>query len=118
MYSPQVLDHFEHPRNAGELPGADADVTVENPVCGDVLQLMLRVEQGRVAEARFKAQGCVATMACASLLTELIQGRATEGLKTFERQELVDGLGGLSNETMHASHLAVEALRAALRKVQ
>jgi nitrogen fixation NifU-like protein len=117
MYSPQVLDHFEHPRNAGELPAADADVTVENPVCGDVLRLMLKVELGRVAEARFQAQGCVATMACGSFLTELVQGRSIEGLKTFERQELVDGLGGLSNETMHASHLALDALRAALRQV-
>jgi nitrogen fixation NifU-like protein len=117
MYSAQVLDHFQNPRHAGTLAVSHADATVENPACGDVMRLMLRVEDGRVAEARFQAKGCVSAMACASFLAELITGRSVEGLKTFDRQELVDGLGGLSNETMHASHLAVDALRAALRQL-
>ena len=75
MYSRQVLDHFQHPRNAGEVANPDASVQIENPACGDVLKLTLRVVDGRIQEIRFLAQGCVPTMACASLLTELVQGK-------------------------------------------
>ena len=69
MYSQQVLDHFEHPRNAGEVARADAAVQLENPACGDVLKLTLRLADGRIDEIRFLAKGCVASMACGSALT-------------------------------------------------
>ena len=64
MYSPAVLDHFKNPRNAGELPGATATVEVSNPACGDIMQLAVRVAEGRIAEARFKTRGCVTAIAC------------------------------------------------------
>src|SRR5580704_16966687 len=70
MYSPQLLDHFQNPRNAGELAGADAVAEIENPACGDVLRLALTVGEGRITAARFKAMGCVAAIACGSALTE------------------------------------------------
>src|SRR2546430_4650124 len=74
MYSPQLLDHFQTPRNAGEITDPDASVQLENPACGDILKLTLRVTDGRIAEIRFLAKGCVPAMACGSLLTELVQG--------------------------------------------
>ncbi len=117
MYSPQVLDHFEHPRNPGEAANPDASVQVENPACGDVLKLTLRVADGRIAEIRFLAQGCVPAMACASLLTELLQGRTLAEARQLRREELVQALGGLPQASTHASHLAMDTLAAALEQL-
>lgn len=114
MYSPQVLDHFEHPRNAGEVECASAAVQIENPACGDVLKLTLKVANGRIEEARFLARGCVASMACASALTELVRGRTVEEARALRREELVDALGGLPSASEHAGHLALDALAGAL----
>lgn len=71
MYSAQVLDHFEHPRNAGAIESPDASVQIENPACGDILKLTLKLSGGRIEEIRFLAKGCVASMACGSALTEV-----------------------------------------------
>ena len=117
-YSPQVIEHFEHPRNVGEAAQPSASAQVENPACGDIMQLSLRVVEGRIAEARFRTKGCVTAIACGSALTELLTGRSVEEAAAIRRQELVDALGGLSRETMHASHLAMDALQAALRQLQ
>jgi nitrogen fixation NifU-like protein len=114
MYSPQVLDHFEHPRNAGALAGADACVQIENPACGDVLKLALKLSGGRIEEVRFLAKGCVASMACGSALTELVQGRTVEEARALGREDLLRAVGGLPAASMHASHLALDALAAAL----
>ena len=78
MYSAQVMDHFQRPRNAGTLENATAQVELTNPVCGDVLRLAVRVEAGRVAVARFKASGCVPAIACGSWLAEWMEGRAVD----------------------------------------
>lgn len=117
MYSPQVIDHFEHPRNVGEISSPSAFARVENPACGDVMELALRVENGRIVEVRYRTKGCVTAIACGSALTEAITGRTLVEARAFRREELVTNLGGLSNETMHASHLAVDALRAALKSL-
>jgi nitrogen fixation NifU-like protein len=114
MYSPQVLDHFEHPRNSGALPGATTTVQVENPVCGDVLELALRLEKGAIAAAAFRARGCVASVACASKLTELLIGKSVVEAQDMKPQALADSLGGLPDGSSHAAHLAVDALTAAL----
>jgi nitrogen fixation protein NifU and related proteins len=114
MYSPQVLDHFEHPRNSGEVANPDALAQVENPACGDVLKLTARVQDGRVLEIRFLAQGCVPTMACASELTELVKGRSIAEARCLRREELVLALGGLPRASTHASHLAMDTLFALL----
>jgi nitrogen fixation NifU-like protein len=118
MYSPQVLDHFEHPRNVGELERADAAAEVENPACGDVMRLSLKLRDGRIAEARYRTQGCVTAIACGSRLTELLLGRTLDQARALRRQELVGALGGLSPETTHASHLAMDALAAVLTQLQ
>jgi nitrogen fixation NifU-like protein len=117
MYSPQVLDHFQHPRNPGEVANPNALVQIENPACGDVLKLTLRVTDGRIEEIRFLAQGCVPTMACASLLTELVQGRTVAEARQLRREDLVGALGGLPPASTHASHLAMDTLAALIQKL-
>lgn len=117
MYSAQVLDHFQHPRNAGEVAHPDASAQIENPACGDVLKLTLRVTEGRIKEIRFLAQGCVPAMACASLLTELVQGRTVAEARQIRREQLVRATGGLPKASLHASHLAMDALAAVMKNL-
>jgi nitrogen fixation NifU-like protein len=118
MYSAQVLDHFQHPRNAGEVADPDASVQIENPACGDILKLSLRIGDDRIAEIRFKARGCVSAMACGSMLTELLCGRKLEEARKLRREDLLDALGGLPEASIHASHLAMDALHAVLASVK
>ena len=117
MYSAQVLDHFEHPRNAGEVEEPDATAQIENPACGDVLKLTLRLRDDRVKEIRFLAQGCVSAMACASLLTQLVRGRTVTEARQLRREELVQAIGGLPQASAHASHLALDTLAALLKNL-
>jgi SUF system NifU family Fe-S assembly protein len=117
MYSAQVLEHFEHPRNAGTVDGADAAVRVENPACGDVLELTVKCGGERIEEIRFRAKGCVAAMACGSALTELVRGKTVEEAKRLTREDLVREVGGLPRASEHASHLAMDALAALLEQL-
>lgn len=117
MFTAQVLDHFDHPRNAGELPDATARVEVTNPVCGDILQLAARVENGVVAAVRFKTSGCVPAIACGSLLTELMKARRLEELHALTEKKILAELGGLPPASHHAAQLAVDALRALLNQL-
>jgi nitrogen fixation NifU-like protein len=117
VYSPQVLDHFEHPRNAGILNSPDAVAQVENPACGDVLKLTAKLAQGRIVEIKFLAKGCVPTIACGSALTELLEGKTVPEASAFKREELVQKLRGLPSASTHASHLAMDALAVLLRKL-
>jgi NifU-like protein involved in Fe-S cluster formation len=118
MYSPQILDHFEHPRNPGEVTLPDAVAQVENPACGDVLQLTMRVVSGCIAEIRFRAKGCVPAMSCGSALTELVQGKTVEEARKLKREEVVKAVGGLPKASAHASHLAIDALQQILKKIK
>jgi len=117
MYSKQVLDHFEHPRLAGQLADATVCVDVENPACGDRLRLALRIEGDQIVDVRFKAKGCVPAMACASRLAEMIKGMSLAQAQVLRREQLVESLGGLPEASTHAGHLAIDALREALGKV-
>ncbi|MGA2755077.1 MAG: iron-sulfur cluster assembly scaffold protein [Terracidiphilus sp.] len=117
MYSPQVLDHFEHPRNAGTVADADALARIENPACGDVLELTVKAAGGRIAEIRFKAKGCVAAMACGSAVTELVGRMTVADARKLTREELVRAVGGLPAASTHASHLAIDTLAAVLTKI-
>jgi nitrogen fixation protein NifU and related proteins len=114
MYSRQVLDHFEHPRNAGEVADPDASVQVANPACGDVMRLTLKVSGDRIEEIRFLAQGCVSSIACGSALTELVRGTTIEKARELGKKQLVLSIGGLPPASSHAGHLALDALAAAL----
>ena len=118
MYSAQLLDHFEHPRNVGELPNADAVVQLENPACGDILQLSARLQDGRITDVRYRAKGCVPAIACGSLLTEMLRGRTLAEARAIRRSELVKQIGGLPEASAHAGHLAMDALQAVLKKLE
>jgi len=117
MYSAQVMEHFQRPRNAGTLEDATAQVELTNPVCGDVLRLAARVEGGCVVAARFKASGCVPAIACGSWLAEWMQGRTVEELQALTDKHVAESLGGLPPASKHAAQLAVETLRAVLREL-
>ena len=116
MFSPQLLNHFQQPRNVGEVEQASAVAEVENPVCGDVLRLTLKIEADRIVAARFRAQGCVASIACASLLTELITGKQAQEAAELRASDLADALGGVPEGSGHAAELAIDALKMALAK--
>lgn len=116
MYSPQLLDHFQNPRNAGEVSSPDASVQLENPACGDILKLTARIAEGRITEIRFLAKGCVPAMACGSLLTELVQGKTIAEARQLRREDLIQAIGGLPEASNHAGHLAMDALAAMLRE--
>ena len=117
MYSTKLLDHFEQPRNVGEIADADASVRVENPACGDIMQLTLKLADGRIAEARYRTRGCVAAIACGSALTEMLIGLTPAEAAMLKRDVVVAAVGGLPGESTHASHLAMDALRAALKQI-
>lgn len=117
MHSVEVLDHFKNPRNAGELSDATAAVDVTNPVCGDVLRLAVRVENGRISAVRFKAQGCVAALASASALTELIAGKSLNEAWSVTAAQISAALGGLPQATFHGAQLASDALVALFAKL-
>ncbi len=114
MHSPAVLDHFQHPRNAGRLEGPCALGRADNPGCGDEVEVSLRLASGEVADVRFRAAGCVASIACASCLTELARGRTVAEAARLGRAELEAALGELPPASGHAAQLALDALRAAL----
>ena len=118
MYSPQLLDHFEHPRNAGEPADADARIRVENPACGDILELFAKVREGKIAEICFKAKGCVPAMACGSLITEMAKGKLPAEVNAVSREEVVEKIGGLPAGSGHAAQLAVDALRQLISRLK
>ena len=118
-YSEKVLDHFERPRNVGELQGADAEARTENPVCGDIMKLWVKLSADRVSieDVRFRTRGCVASIAAGSCLTELIKGKSLTEAKAFKREQLVEELGGLPNASQHGAYLALDALAAVLNQL-
>jgi|SRR5208282_1014819 len=120
VYSPELLDHFQNPRNAGEIEAPDRTARLENPACGDILELTVRLESGklegkRIADIRFRAKGCVPAMACGSAITELIKGKSVDEARQMSREELVQKVGRLPQASTHASHLAMDTLAALLR---
>jgi nitrogen fixation NifU-like protein len=115
MYSRQVLQQFQNTQHVGELPDANAYVQVDNPGCGDVLQLAIKISQGHVTDAKFRARGCVAAIACGSQLVDMIMGKPLAALQKFRREDLITALGGLPQTSTHASQLAIDALSAALK---
>ena len=116
MFSPEVLDHFQNPRNAGELQNATASVEVSNPVCGDVLRVSARADAGRIVEARFLC--CTTSIACASRLTELLTGTQVSALREITAETLAASFGDLPPETIHGAHLAADAAQALLTKLK
>jgi len=118
VYSAAVLDHFENPRNTGDVEVPDASAELENPACGDILRLTLKLDAGRISEIRFRAKGCVSAIACGSALTELVRGRTPDEARSLSRAELVRTVGGLPEASSHASYLAIDTLQALLQTLR
>src|ERR1022692_392138 len=117
MFNDIVLEHFRSPHNAGDLPGATATVEVCNPVCGDVLRLSVLLDDGHIATARFKTQGCVASIAASSILTDMLTGKPLAEARRITAEEISEGLGGLPVATFHAAQLCVDAIAAIISKL-
>lgn len=113
-YSDIVIDHFQHPRNAGPLDDANAVGEDRNPVCGDHMKLMLRIENDSIAEARFQTRGCPAAIATSSMATVVLTGLPIDEAAKLKRQDFVDAVGGLPKAKIHCSVLAAAALKKAL----
>lgn len=117
MYSAKLLDHFQHPRNAGAVEQPDATARLENPACGDILELSVKLDEGTIADIRFRAKGCVPAMACGSAITELIMGKSIDAAREIGREELIRKVGELPEASGHAAHLAIDTLRELLRQL-
>jgi nitrogen fixation NifU-like protein len=118
MYSATVLDHFHNPRNVGEIAEASVVVEASNPVCGDLMKLWAVVRDGRIQEVKFKAAGCVPSVACGSWLTEALLSKSIEELSTLTPDQIEVGLGGLPPASKHAAVLAVDALKRLLGQIR
>src|SRR5215468_4789820 len=114
MYGAKVLEHSENPRNVGEMSDATARGEATNPVCGDLLRLYIKVADGKIAGASFKAQGCPPSIAAGSALTEMITGLTVDEASKLAPQDLTRALDRLPRNKEHCSVLAIDALRAAL----
>src|SRR6478609_3910585 len=99
MYPPRLIEHFQNPRNVGELPPPAITVEVSNPACGDILRLSVQWQDGRVAESRYKVRGCTASIAAGSALTEWLAGKTRIEMKGFEAAVVDAAVGGLPAES-------------------
>ncbi|MDO9514733.1 MAG: Fe-S cluster assembly scaffold protein NifU [Syntrophales bacterium] len=113
-YSEKVMEHFRNPRNVGEIKNPDGVGKVGNPVCGDIMELQIKVEDGVIVDARFKTFGCGAAIATSSMVTELIKGKTIDEASKISNHAVAEALGGLPPIKMHCSVLAEEALTKAI----
>lgn len=114
MYSEKVMDHFMNPRNVGEIPDADGVGMEGNPTCGDVMKIFIKVEEGKIVDAKFKTFGCGASIAVSSMVTEMIKGRTIDEALAISKETVANELGGLPPQKMHCSNLGADALKKAI----
>lgn len=114
MYSEKVMDHFQNPRNVGEIKDADGVGTEGNPTCGDLMTIYIKVEDNIIADVKFKTFGCGAAIATSSMITEMAVGKTIEEALKITRNDVAQELEGLPPVKMHCSNLAADALRAAI----
>jgi nitrogen fixation NifU-like protein len=114
IYSSIVMDHFNHPRNMGEMDNPDGMGEAQNPVCGDTMRLFIKVESDRIVDIKFLTFGCGAAIASSSLATEMIKGKTIEEALKISDEDIVKELGGLPLSKVHCSILAEMAIKAAV----
>lgn len=114
MYSEKVMDHFENPRNVGEIPGADGIGDVGNPTCGDTTKISIKVENNVIKDIKFKTFGCAAAIASSSMLTEMAKGKTLEDALQITDEAVAEMLDGLPPQKMHCSNMAADAMHKAI----
>jgi len=114
LYSEKVMEHFKNPRNVGEMENPDGVGHVGNPVCGDIMELYIKVNDNIITNAKFKTFGCGAAIATSSMITELVTGMSIDEAMDISNRAVVEALGGLPPVKMHCSVLAEEALKSAI----
>ena len=115
MYSEKVMDHFENPRNVGEIPDASGSGTVGNAKCGDIMKMDIKVENGVIVDVKFKTFGCGAAIATSSMATEMVKGKTIDEALLLTNKAVAEALDGLPPVKMHCSVLAEEAIHAAIK---
>ena len=114
MYNAKVMDHFNNPRNVGEMDSPDGTGRVGNPVCGDIMEIYIKVEGSIITDVKFKTFGCGAAIATSSMVTEMVKGKSLEDALKISNKAVAEALGGLPAIKMHCSVLAEEALSSAI----
>jgi nitrogen fixation NifU-like protein len=114
QYSQKVMEHFMHPRNVGEIENPDGVGHVGNPICGDIMELYIKVKDNIIVDAKFKTFGCGAAIATSSMVTELVKGKTIEQALEISNKTVAEALDGLPPVKMHCSMLAEEALKLAI----
>ncbi len=115
MYTEKVMDHFENPRNVGEIENADGVGQVGNPVCGDIMKIYLKIDNDVVTDVKFKTFGCGAAIATSSMVTEMVKGKTLDEALQISNKMVAEELGGLPPQKMHCSNLAADALHEAIK---
>ncbi len=115
LYSEKVMDHFQNPRNVGEIEDADAVGEVGNAVCGDIMKIYLKVENNIIVDVKFKTFGCGSAIATSSMATEMIKGKTIDEALSLSNKAVVEALDGLPAHKLHCSVLAEEAVKAAVK---
>lgn len=118
MYSERVMDHFTNPRNVGDMADADGVGTVGNPTCGDAMKIYIKVENGRIVDAKFKTFGCGAAIAVSSMVTEMVKNKTLDEALAISKEAVANELGGLPPQKMHCSNLGADALKKAIEDYQ
>ena len=114
LYTEKVLDHFNNPRNVGEIPDADGVGEVGNAKCGDIMKMYLKIQDGVITDVKFKTFGCGAAIATSSMATEMVKGRTIEEALQLTNKAVMEALDGLPPAKVHCSVLAEQAVKAAL----
>ncbi|HBV95737.1 MAG: nitrogen fixation protein NifU [Peptococcaceae bacterium BICA1-7] len=114
MYTEKVMDHFENPRNVGEIQDADGVGQVGNPTCGDIMKIYLKINEGVIEDVKFKTFGCGAAIATSSMVTEMVKGKTLDEALKISNKMVAEALGGLPPKKMHCSNLAADALHSAI----
>jgi len=117
-YNKNVMEHFQNPRNMGEIEDADAEATVGNPICGDVMKIMIKVKDDKIEDIKFQTMGCVAAIASSSMLTVLAKGKILKEAKKINNKNVSRALGELPPIKVHCSNLAADALKKAIENFE
>lgn len=118
MYTEKVVEHFNNPRNVGEMESPSGIGRVGNPTCGDIMELYIQVEEDLITDAKFKTFGCGAAIATSSMITEMVKGKTLSEALAITNKNVAEALGGLPPVKMHCSNLAADALKKAIQNYQ